>query len=113
MEANRLELSSVLHEILESCGEPSNVYFQPPESVKLLYPCIIYHLKNLPSSYADDEPYHKRISFDITYITRSPSSKVPDALLSLPMTAFDRYYTAENLHHYVYTNTSTLRSDNQ
>lgn len=109
MEANRLELRQRLSNFMEECGEIPKLYFQPPESVKLEYPCMVYHLKTLTSRKANDRPYHKMIAFDITYITRSPASLVPDRMLSEPLFAFDRYYTAENLHHYAYTYTNTLK----
>ena len=109
MEVNRLELRDKLSAFMVECGETPKLYFQPPESVKLEYPCMIYHLKTLTSRKANDHPYHKTIAFDITYITRSPASTVPDRMLGEPLFAFDRYYTAENLHHYAYTYTNTLK----
>lgn len=109
MEANRLELREKLQQFMEDCGEIPRLYFQPPETVKLEYPCMIYHLKALTSRKANNRPYHKTIGFDITYITRSPASNVPDRILDEPLFAFDRYYTAENLHHYAYTFTDTLK----
>lgn len=36
--ASRLDLQTFLEELLES----KNVYFQPPESVKMKYPAIVY-----------------------------------------------------------------------
>lgn len=111
MEANRNELSNLLHRILFECGEDENVYFQPPETVKLKYPCIIYQLRTMTSDYADDVPYRSTIGYDVTYITRDPMSDVPVKLLSSPQFAFDRYYAFENLHHYAYTTTSTLKEE--
>lgn len=109
MEVNRLELSGVLEDVMSRCGENPQLYFQPPETVKLVYPCIIYKLRTMTSSYADNAPYMTTIGYDITYITRSPTSKVPVELSKEPMFGFDRYYTANNLHHYAYTFTNTLK----
>lgn len=109
MEASRLLLRSKLEGIMEECGEEPHLYFQPPESVRLAYPCMVYHLRTLTSRSADNRPYVKYISFDITYITRSPASKVPARMLEEPLFSFDRYYTAENLHHYSYTYTDNLK----
>ena len=111
MEANRQELSDLLKAAMSSCGEAPKLYFQPPESVKLVYPCIIYHLRTLTSDYANDAPYRLTTGFDITYITRSPTSKVPTKLAKLPCVGFDRYYVSDNLHHYAYTSTTTLKED--
>lgn len=43
-----------LHRKFEIALGSKNVYFQPPESVKLKYPCIIYGLSKLPIKHADD-----------------------------------------------------------
>ena len=109
MEVNRLELSDLLSSIMYDCGEEPHLYFQPPESVKLEYPCIVYHLRTMTAKYADDKPYTINIGYDITYITRSPASQVPTRLVKEPMFGFDRYYPADNLHHYSYTMTNTLK----
>jgi hypothetical protein len=109
MEVNRLELRDVLSSIMEDSGEEPHLYFQPPETIKLEYPCMVYHLKTLTSRKANDKPYHKIIGFDITYITRSPASSVPSRMLSEQYMNFDRYYTSENLHHYAYTYSNTLK----
>lgn len=109
MEVNRLELSDRLSSIMEECGEEPHLYFQPPESVKLSYPCIIYKLRALDNRYADDLPYLTHISYEMTYITRAHDSKVPHRMAKEPCFAFDRYYPADNLHHYVYTTTNTLK----
>lgn len=111
MEVNRLELHELLSSIMESEGESPNLYFQPPETVKLAYPCIVYRLAYMTSDYADDDPYRIRITYDITYITRSPTSKVPTDLARSHEFAFDRYYISDNLHHYVYRYTSTLKEE--
>lgn len=111
MEANRKELSSILFSVQESCGEDPHLYFQPPEDVKLVYPCILYRLRTMTNDYADDRPYRNVIAYDITYITRSPVSKVPTELAKLPGFGFDRYYVSDNLHHYAYTASSTLKEE--
>ena len=109
MEVNRLELRAKLASIMEECGEQPHLYFQPDASVTLFYPCMVYHLKTMTTRKANDRPYHKTIGFDITYITRSPASAVPPRMLSEQYMNFDRYYTSENLHHYAYTYSNTLK----
>lgn len=109
MEANRLELREKLISIMEDCGEEPKLYFQPDASMTLEYPCMIYHLRTMTTRKANDMPYFKTIGFDITYVTRSPASLVPGRMLGEQFMSFDRYYTAENLHHYAYTYTNTLK----
>jgi hypothetical protein len=38
----------------------------------------------------------------VTYIDRNPVSPVPDKLADLPMSTFERFFTAGNLNHDVY-----------
>lgn len=109
MEVNRLELSAKLEAIMTECGETPHLYFQPPESVKLQYPCIIYRLRTFDSEYADNRPYMTAIAYTVTYITRAHDSKVPARLAKEPQFGFDRYYPAESLHHYVYNTSNTLK----
>ena len=49
MPDRRLEL----HEILCGILNTRNAYFQPPESVKMNYPAIVYALSNIKSLYAN------------------------------------------------------------
>jgi len=109
MEANRIELRAKLLSALSDCDEDAALYFQPPESVKLEYPCVIYRVATFTTSNADNIHYKKNVTFDVTYITRSSTSKVPSRMLEEPLMSFDRYYTAENLHHYSYRYTDTLK----
>lgn len=108
MEANRSMLRQKLIDAMVECGEEPHLYFQPDEKAKLSYPCFVYHLKTMGSRSANNKPYFSTIAFDVTYITRSSVSEVPAYLEVQPLFAFDRYYTAENLHHYAYTYTHTL-----
>lgn len=92
----RLELQELLEEALGS----KNVYFQPPESVKMTYPCIVYTVRDIPTTHADDLPYFVREMYDVTVITRNPDSELPKKLAKAKGFAYDRYYAADNLHHH-------------
>ncbi len=111
MAANRKELSDILKSVMAEFGEEPHLYFQPPESVKLQYPCIIYHLRTATTRNANDQPYFKTIGYDVTYITRDPDNKVWEKLASLPKFGFDRYYTADGLHHYAFTSTDVMKEN--
>ena len=97
--ADRLELHSVLQELLGS----SNVYYQPPESIKMQYDAIRYSKKNIVSKYANDRKYSMMDCYDVTVISRLPDNPVIKKLLSLPYCSYDRHYVADNLHHDVLT----------
>jgi hypothetical protein len=94
----RLELQTLLEGVL---GKP-DVYFQPPSNVQMNYDCIVYALDDVKTEFADNTPYSFAKRYRLTYITRDPDSLIPDAIVKLPMCSFDRPYTADNLHHYVF-----------
>lgn len=60
----RADLSKELHALID------NVYFQPPESVKLKYPCIIYSLERPDVDYADDDLYSQFNHYNLILITQ-------------------------------------------
>ena len=101
-----------LHEILagfqEMVKETPHVYFQPPESVKMQYPCFVYHYAENPTRYADDKPYLHQDVYDVTYITREAEPMLPEAMKHLKNVSFNRRYVAENLNHFAFTFTSML-----
>lgn len=97
--ADRLELHSVLQELLGS----SNVYYQPPESIKMQYDAIRYSKKTVDSKYANDRKYSMMDCYEVTVISRLPDNPVIKKLLSLPYCSYDRHYVADNLHHDVLT----------
>ena len=90
------------HEILCGLLGSRSVYFQPPASVKMKYPCILYKRNRIDTSHADDGLYQNRTGYLVTVIDPNPDSKVPDKILKLPLSRFDRHYTAENLNHDVF-----------
>lgn len=99
LENRRLELHETLCEILGS----RNVYFQPPESVRMKYPAIVYSLNSIRNSRANNGVYQSNPSFSMTLITDDPDSPLIQQLSMLPYCSFDRYYAADNLNHYAYT----------
>ena len=92
------ELYDVLHEIVE------NVYFQPPESKKMTYPCIRFERTNALTRFADNNPYQITKRYTITLITKtSDNDEYLDKLLNLPMCTYDRQFITEGLVHDVFT----------
>ena len=96
---NRLGLQSKLEEILGS----SNVYFQPPEDIRLSYPCILYELSGIDVIRADDRMYTNMRRYSVTLIDPDPDSVFIDPILSLKYCVLDRPYIADDLNHYVFT----------
>lgn len=96
---DRLELHTILTELIS----PYKVYFQPPSSIRLEYPCIIYELEDINTSYADSVKYTKIKVYSVTVIDQNPDSDIPNKLLNLDYCEFNRYFISDNLNHYVFT----------
>lgn len=96
--AQRLELHALLKTILGS----NNVYFQPPENIQLVYPCIIYNRDDRRTEYADNNPYKHMIRYQIMILDPNPDSDIPEKIADLPMCRFERFYTANQLNHDIY-----------
>lgn len=97
---SRLELQTKFEELLGS----KNVYFQPPESVKMNYPCIRYSLSRIDTRKASNKKYTIDKAYDVTYICKDPDNTLKERILEeFDYIAFARHYKAENLNHYVYT----------
>lgn len=94
------QLQEILQEIM---GVNNKVYFQPPENLKLTYPCIVYERTNALQQYADNEPYHTTKRYTVTLITKTADNdEYLDKLLDLPMCTFDREFKTDNLIHDVF-----------
>lgn len=91
-----------LHEILVTLLGSGNVYFQPPPTVMMKYPCVVYRRENMDIRHANDHPYKHKKRYQITVIDQNPDSVIPDKIAELPMCAYDRFYTADNLNHDVF-----------
>ena len=96
---SRLNLQTELETILGS----RNVYFQPPSSVRMQYPAIVYSRKDIEKRPANDSAYRKLPSYEVILIDKNPDSKFVDKILDLPYCSFDRHYESDNLNHDVFT----------
>lgn len=88
-----------LQEELENLLGTRNVYFQPPPSLKMKYPCIVYERARIDTDYADNNPYILNKVYYVTYIGDDPDSDIPDKLARFQYSAFQRHYVSENLYH--------------
>lgn len=80
-----------------------NVYFQPPEDVKMVYPCLVYHRDTGVTKFAGNRPYHYEQQYELKLIARSPATDIFAKLAALPKTVHDRFYVASNLNHDVFS----------
>ena len=96
---DRLDLHECLCKILNS----NNVYFQPPENVRMNYPAIVYSLGTINKLYANDDAYKFLTAYTVVLIDKNPDTEFLVPILTLPYCSFDRFYRADNLNHWVFT----------
>lgn len=80
-----------------------NVYFQPPENIKLKYPCILYEFNNIDTKKADNDDYLTYNRYAITFITRDPNNETWKEIQKMLYCSIDRVFVSDNLYHYVFT----------
>lgn len=103
--SRRLELHELLSAFVpthvdEFSGEVvPNLYFQPPPSLQMAYPCIVYSRVGIQPSFADNVPYILRDRYAVTVIDEDPDSDIPRRIARLPLCSFEQHYTADNLNH--------------
>lgn len=93
---SRLELQKTLERI----SGIKKVYYQPPASIILEYPAIVYSLSKIENVYADNEVHKQDLGYDVTLIHPDPDNKAFLELSKLPNCSFDRFFVSDNLNHY-------------
>lgn len=93
--SKRLEL----HNKLVALFGNNHVYYQPPENLKMEYPCIRYSKSDITSRHADNINYVNKTNYEIVVIDKHPDNVVIEKILELPLSSYDRHYISDNLNH--------------
>lgn len=97
--ARRYELQTRLENILGS----DNVYYNPPQNIRLSYPCIVYSMSRKNISRADNVLYKVVTGYDITFMHINPDDSIDAKLLgSFSNSSFNRSFILDNIYHDVY-----------
>lgn len=92
---SRLELQAIFEELLES----RNVYYQPPPSVLLKYPAIVYERDTIENEHANDGVYIQKTRYSATVIDPNPDSEFVYKMSRLPLCRHTRHFKSDNLNH--------------
>jgi len=95
----RLEIQSMLENTLGS----RNVYYQPPSSIQIKYPAIVYSLEGMTNNHASNGVYLTKKAYKVIYIDSNPDNEMVSVLNNIIRSTFNSYYVSDNLHHYAYT----------
>lgn len=92
-----------LHEILCSILGSRNVYFQPPETIKMKYPAIVYSRNDIENEHANNGVYMQSMAYRIIVIDPDPDSEIVKKISMLSKCTYDRHYKSDNLNHDAFT----------
>lgn len=94
----RYKLNEALQKVLGS----NNVYFEPPENLKLNYDCIIYKRNRAKKFRADNKRYINHEFYELLIISKNPDNHIADELeKSFEYCEHQRSFTTNGLHHSV------------
>lgn len=92
---NRLKL----HEELVSILGTRNVYYQPPETITINYPAIIYSRIDINNKFANNTVYKQKNKYRIIVIDVNPESIIVEKMSLFKTIKFERPYISNNLNH--------------
>jgi hypothetical protein len=69
----------------------------------MVYPCIVYQLNDIDTGHASNLPYRRTKEYQITVMDRDPDTLLVDKVSALPTSRFERFFTVNQLNHYVFT----------
>lgn len=90
---SRPDLSIILHSICQ------NVYYQPPESLKLTYPAIIYSRSEIQNGFADNVVYKQNHRYKVIVVDKNPDSSIVEAVSKIPGCSYGTHYISDGLNH--------------
>lgn len=95
----------LLQALLESAtGLPeSQVHFQPPTGMEMVYPAVTYSRSRAETAFADNLSYRSVQGYTVTVISLDPDNELRSKIAALPYCSFDRWYATDGLNHDVYT----------
>lgn len=93
-----------LHKELIQLFSPNKVYYNPPETIAMTYPCIVYNKDYIKTNKADNLNFVLHDRYQLTVIDRDPdNTAIKDILLHFQTASFDRRFVSDGLYHDVIT----------
>lgn len=93
------KISQLLHTL-----PVKDVIFQPSESVKLKYPCVLYDFNGYKDFFGNDGRHIVRERYTVKHIYKDPTENLRTTIRGLFVYVdFDRTFINDNLYHDVYT----------
>lgn len=99
MNNKRIEFHHKLEEVLGS----TNVYFQPPENLRMQFPAIVYSLSNIQNRFADNTVYQQNTAYNVIMINKNPDNDITYVLSRFKYSSFNNRYVSDGLYHDSFT----------
>lgn len=90
----------ILQNLLRAVPGVKEVYFQPPASICMIYPCIRFSRSRAKVGRADNKCYRFTQAYELIVITPDPDSPIPQYIIeNFQMSEINSVYVSENLYH--------------
>ena len=102
----RLRFRQQLERILLDSGQSAgnlHLYFEPPTSVSMKFPAIIYTKNRIENRNANNRVYKQDDEYLVTVVDKDPDSAINRAVSMLPKSRWERGFVSNNMHHFIYT----------
>lgn len=84
-------------DLLEVCD---NVYFQPPNNLKIKYPCIVYNKRIVDTKYANDDVYSIKQRYEVIAMSNDPDNTLAEQILkSIQYCTISSTFVVDNVYH--------------
>lgn len=89
-----------LHKLLEEIPGVKEVYFQPPGSVQMIYPCIRYKKGRPSTDRADNRLYRFAQGYELMVLETDPDSPIAKYIVeNFQMAEINTVFVSNNLYH--------------
>ena len=92
-----------MHEELCKILGSRNVYFNPPSTLKMKYPAIVYNRKIIENVHANNGVYIQSNAYEVTVIDGNVESETVTKVSRLSKCKHDRNFKSGDLDHNVFT----------
>lgn len=90
----------ILQERLEKVPTVKEVYFQPPKSLQMIYPCVRYYKARPSTDKADNLTYRFTQCYELIVIDPNPDSQIARYIAEhFQLAEINTTYVSDNLYH--------------
>lgn len=97
------ERSQALQAELEELLQCEEVYYNPPMSVRMSYPAVVFNRSKINNAYANDSVYMQSYRYEVTVISEDPDCEYIDKVSKMPTSILERSFVSDNLYHNIFT----------